>query len=444
LNQAGKLKVNRKNPAGTSLFYKKYYLTWIVDSHSPSSRPSTTKMSKKATKPGPNAKDPSETSLSSPISPEAPKINKLIIVRPITIINEEFEAMIPVSERVSSKRTFQKAKISGKLGTVVTREMSKCDRRATLRDTGNTPDTRAPVAGFQSSSKRQKLSTEDTLSIATNKKTSKSIVSTERSINPLAQEILPSQFHQHYASPESYSVLSTEESRQNSISPKARNLHHHSHKPKSTSKPEVSLSDAYISNISSASEQALEKAIKDYDFPDRSFNPADMAAETSTRTLPRAIDNPVKRRSTTKLELSPQKCCQCDSATISGSKCCDSVEESTVTTALSVSEVSDRDVFKGLQVAIAAACDKDVDAWIKEMSGHSVRRFLADLRAFKALGVDALADVALKTAQKKRRDFKRARNAHGMDVRKGAKAENKAYTNALGNVRLREKQKRTM
>ena len=47
--------------------------------------------------------------------------------------------------------------------------------------------------------------------------------------------------------------------------------------------------------------------------------------------------------------------------------------------------IRDADVLKGLHVAAAAACDEDVDAWIRSKTGLRLRRFLADLRAFEGL-----------------------------------------------------------
>ncbi|KAI1443069.1 hypothetical protein F5Y02DRAFT_226469 [Annulohypoxylon stygium] len=44
-------------------------------------------------------------------------------------------------------------------------------------------------------------------------------------------------------------------------------------------------------------------------------------------------------------------------------------------------DINDRDVIKGLQVAIRAAADNTYDAFIRDKTGLRIRRFLADLRA---------------------------------------------------------------
>jgi hypothetical protein len=66
------------------------------------------------------------------------------------------------------------------------------------------------------------------------------------------------------------------------------------------------------------------------------------------------------------------------------------------------SKLNDKDIFRGLHVATAAACDEDVDKWIEEIMGCGVRRFLADLSAFEGLGTNALATVARRAAKQRR------------------------------------------
>jgi hypothetical protein len=66
------------------------------------------------------------------------------------------------------------------------------------------------------------------------------------------------------------------------------------------------------------------------------------------------------------------------------------------------SKVTDKQVFKGLHVATAAACYEDVDKWIEEITGCGVRNFLADLSRFEGLGVNTLADVARRAARQRR------------------------------------------
>ncbi|TPX18441.1 uncharacterized protein E0L32_011626 [Thyridium curvatum] len=52
-------------------------------------------------------------------------------------------------------------------------------------------------------------------------------------------------------------------------------------------------------------------------------------------------------------------------------------------------DISDRDVLKGLKMAVSAACDEDLDAWIRSRTGLRLRRFLADLTVFDDLGQEA-------------------------------------------------------
>jgi hypothetical protein len=87
--------------------------------------------------------------------------------------------------------------------------------------------------------------------------------------------------------------------------------------------------------------------------------------------------------------------------------------QTTISTEQSVSR--NKDVFKGLQIALAAACDEDMDAWITEVSGCRVRCFLADLRVFEGLGVNALVEETMRTARRRRRKMEAYRARVGTD-----------------------------
>jgi len=54
--------------------------------------------------------------------------------------------------------------------------------------------------------------------------------------------------------------------------------------------------------------------------------------------------------------------------------------------------IGDTDVHRGLGVAVAAACNEEVDAFIKAQTGVRLRRFLADLAALEALMDEQFAD----------------------------------------------------
>lgn len=53
--------------------------------------------------------------------------------------------------------------------------------------------------------------------------------------------------------------------------------------------------------------------------------------------------------------------------------------------------ISDKDVLLGLKMAICAACDDDLDAWIRNKTGLRLRRFLADLKSFDSVSSDRKA-----------------------------------------------------
>ncbi|PHH93144.1 hypothetical protein CDD83_25 [Cordyceps sp. RAO-2017] len=49
-------------------------------------------------------------------------------------------------------------------------------------------------------------------------------------------------------------------------------------------------------------------------------------------------------------------------------------------------DIPDRCVLRGLHVAASAACDEEVDAFVRKRTGLRIRRFLADLIALEAFG----------------------------------------------------------
>ncbi|KAG6362828.1 hypothetical protein INS49_007922 [Diaporthe citri] len=69
-------------------------------------------------------------------------------------------------------------------------------------------------------------------------------------------------------------------------------------------------------------------------------------------------------------------------------------------------DIDDRDILLGLKMAICAACDEDLDAWIRDKTGLRLRRFLADLKAFDAVSKDRKSPAS----QNPRRQVRRTRN----------------------------------
>ncbi|KAM3513983.1 hypothetical protein MY11210_002415 [Beauveria gryllotalpidicola] len=55
-------------------------------------------------------------------------------------------------------------------------------------------------------------------------------------------------------------------------------------------------------------------------------------------------------------------------------------------------EITDRDVLRGLHIAASAACDEEVDAFVRNQTGLRIRRFLADLMTLETLAVNPPVD----------------------------------------------------
>ncbi|KAH9998882.1 hypothetical protein F4779DRAFT_605652 [Xylariaceae sp. FL0662B] len=75
-------------------------------------------------------------------------------------------------------------------------------------------------------------------------------------------------------------------------------------------------------------------------------------------------------------------------------------------------DINDRDVIKGLQVAIRAAADDFYDAWVRDRTGLRIRRFLSDLKSVEDMH---RADPADQHARQRRTE---ARRLQGIQDRK--------------------------
>ncbi|KAJ6788428.1 hypothetical protein PWT90_07352 [Aphanocladium album] len=69
-------------------------------------------------------------------------------------------------------------------------------------------------------------------------------------------------------------------------------------------------------------------------------------------------------------------------------------------------EITDRDVLRGLHIAASAACDEEVDAFVRNQTGLRVRRFLADLMTLETLAVNPPIDKR-QWARQRRADMRK-------------------------------------
>ncbi|EGX90515.1 hypothetical protein CCM_06935 [Cordyceps militaris CM01] len=69
-------------------------------------------------------------------------------------------------------------------------------------------------------------------------------------------------------------------------------------------------------------------------------------------------------------------------------------------------EITDRDVLRGLHIAASAACDEEVDAFVRNETGLRIRRFLADLMTLESLAVNPPVDKK-QWARQRRADMRK-------------------------------------
>lgn len=69
-------------------------------------------------------------------------------------------------------------------------------------------------------------------------------------------------------------------------------------------------------------------------------------------------------------------------------------------------DISDRDVLRGLHIAASAACDEQIDAFIRHKTGLQIRRFLADLMMLENLGDGRPGEDYRKHVEKRRTEMR--------------------------------------
>ena len=70
-------------------------------------------------------------------------------------------------------------------------------------------------------------------------------------------------------------------------------------------------------------------------------------------------------------------------------------------------EVTDREVLRGLHVAASAACDEEVDLFVRNQTGLRIRRLLADLVALEGLGSQRDGEDKEQRARRRRAEMRK-------------------------------------
>ncbi|KAJ4008217.1 hypothetical protein NW752_010097 [Fusarium irregulare] len=68
--------------------------------------------------------------------------------------------------------------------------------------------------------------------------------------------------------------------------------------------------------------------------------------------------------------------------------------------------ILDRDVLRGLHIAASAACNEQIDAFIREKTGLHIRKFLSDLTPFENLGNNPSRDAKERRAKRRRAEIR--------------------------------------
>ncbi|OAR02420.1 hypothetical protein LLEC1_06180 [Akanthomyces lecanii] len=96
-------------------------------------------------------------------------------------------------------------------------------------------------------------------------------------------------------------------------------------------------------------------------------------------------------------------------------------------------EITDRDVLRGLHIAASAACDEEVDAFVRNQTGLRIRRFLADLMTLESLPVNPPVDKK-QWARQRRADMRKLKQQmrRSREINSAAEVARSNFTDAKG------------
>lgn len=193
-----------------------------------------------------------------------------------------------------------------------------------------------------------------------------------------------------------------------------------SDKPRSAPRPEVGLDKPvpqlpmtipFSVESSSSFEKALDAVISKLDaMEERRVYERKMELETARQ----ALAKPDSREASSKPKSVPHS-----EPTASAA-----VPASEDTVEYSDHDIDDRDILLGLKMAICAACDEDLDAWIREKTGLRLRRFLADLKAFESVSKDRKPSPPQPMSRRIRRNGRESRRLQAEQERRRRNSKN--------------------
>jgi hypothetical protein len=184
--------------------------------------------------------------------------------------------------------------------------------------------------------------------------------------------------------------------------------------------PELPFAWRYTVSNASSLERAIEAVSREMENAERATptptpvpKPREVDADLETRTSTAAVDLPMSKRPTTQgysPSMSPppsavQQVTSLD-AILPASRSSESSDGSGPID-YDDRDINDRDVLRGLHIIASAACDEEVDAFIRNKTGVRLRRFLADLKAFETLADESPPDGNGQRLRKQRAEIRR-------------------------------------
>lgn len=176
--------------------------------------------------------------------------------------------------------------------------------------------------------------------------------------------------------------------------------------------PQLPLTWQVAAKSSSSFEKALDAVIQKLDAMEerRQYERKIETEEYRKSLAPPEMPDPLSRAASSKPSSESPAGTQCQLPESDPSSN-DAVEQSD-------RNISDKDVLLGLKMAICAACDEDLDAWIRSKTGLRLRRFLADLKSFDSVSKDRRSSPTQPLSRQIRRNVGEDRRLQAEKARK--------------------------
>jgi hypothetical protein len=161
--------------------------------------------------------------------------------------------------------------------------------------------------------------------------------------------------------------------------------------------PRPSIPDHYDCENPSIFEQYVEEVVSGSQLPPK-------RCKGKGKMIAVSPDSPIIQGPGDPVKIQPRPSSKLAGSVVTASSRSNKTSKTGTTAIREQPKPRDNDVLRDLENATAAPPDQKVDAWMEELPEPTVRKSLADLKGFEGLGVNELAEQAMKTARRRSKE----------------------------------------